>query len=137
MILRSLAEAAAGVAVAEGLKTAVLEGGEEIGGLCILRGCMPTKALLYAAEVLHLASHPEPWGIRTKDVSFDFAQVMARKDALVREFADYRQQQLANGEFKFLRALARFTDPHTLELSTGGKLTAAYVVIATGAVVAA
>jgi pyruvate/2-oxoglutarate dehydrogenase complex dihydrolipoamide dehydrogenase (E3) component len=129
--------AAARTAAAEGLRTVVLEGGKEVGGLCILRGCMPTKALLYAAEVLHLASHPKPWGIHTDNVSFDFAQVMARKDALVREFADYRQQQLANGKFKFLRALARFTDPHTLELSTGGKLTAASFVIATGSVVAA
>jgi pyruvate/2-oxoglutarate dehydrogenase complex dihydrolipoamide dehydrogenase (E3) component len=128
--------AAARTAAAEGLNTVVLEGGEEIGGLCILRGCMPTKALLYAAEVLHLASHPEPWGIRTEDVSFNFAQVMARKDAMVKDFADYRRQQLLNGKFKFLRALARFTDPHTLELSTGDKLTAANFVIATGSVVA-
>ena len=128
--------AAARTAAAEGLKTVVLEGGEEIGGLCILRGCMPTKALLYAAEVLHLASHPEPWGIRTEDVSFNFAQVMARKDAMVKDFADYRRQQLLNGKFKFLRALARFIDPHTLELSTGDKLTAANFVIATGSVVA-
>ena len=128
--------AAARTAVAEGLKTVVLEGGEEVGGLCILRGCMPTKALLYAAEVMHLASHPQPWGIRTDDVSFNFAQVMARKDALIKDFADCRQQQLDNGKFKFLRAQARFTDSHTLELSTGDKLTAAAFVIATGSVVA-
>ena len=128
--------AAARTAVAEGLKTVILEGGEEVGGLCILRGCMPTKALLYAAEVLHLASHPEPWGIHADRVSFNFAQVMARKDAMVKDFADWRAQQLASGKFKFLRAAARFTDPHTLELSTGGKLTAANFVIATGSVVA-
>jgi pyruvate/2-oxoglutarate dehydrogenase complex dihydrolipoamide dehydrogenase (E3) component len=128
--------AAARTAAAEGLKTVVIEGGEEVGGLCILRGCMPTKALLYAAEVMHLASHPEPWGIRADNVGFDFAQVMARKDALIKDFADYRRQQLANGKFKFLRAFARFTDPHTLELSTGGKLTAGSFVIATGSVVA-
>jgi pyruvate/2-oxoglutarate dehydrogenase complex dihydrolipoamide dehydrogenase (E3) component len=128
--------AAARTAVAEGLKTVVLEGGEEVGGLCILRGCMPTKALLYAAEVLHLASHAEPWGIRADDVSFNFAQVMARKNALIKDFADYRRQQLAGGKFKFLRAQARFTGPHTLELSTGGQLTAANFVIATGSVVA-
>jgi pyruvate/2-oxoglutarate dehydrogenase complex dihydrolipoamide dehydrogenase (E3) component len=114
----------------------VLEGGEEVGGLCILRGCMPTKALLYAAEVLHLASHTEPWGIRADKVSFDFARVMARKDVLIKDFADFRRQQLANGKFKFLRALARFKDPHTLELSTGDKLTAANFLIATGSVVA-
>jgi pyruvate/2-oxoglutarate dehydrogenase complex dihydrolipoamide dehydrogenase (E3) component len=54
--------AAARTTAAAGLKTALLEGGEEVGGLCILRGCMPTKALLYAAEVLHLAGHAQPWG---------------------------------------------------------------------------
>jgi hypothetical protein len=117
--------AAARTVADSGLKTVVIEGGAAVGGLCILRGCMPTKALLYAAEVLHLASHPEPWGIRADDVSFNFPQVMARKNTLIRDFADYRRQQLASGGFKFLRALARFVDPHTLELSTGDRLTAA------------
>src|SRR5215470_11807706 len=116
--------AAARTAAAEGLKTAVVEGGKEVGGLCILRGCMPTKALLYAAEVMHLASHPQPWGIRAEDVSFNFTQVMARKNALIKDFAEYREQQLLKGKFKFIRAMARFVDAHTVELSTGEKLTA-------------
>jgi pyruvate/2-oxoglutarate dehydrogenase complex dihydrolipoamide dehydrogenase (E3) component len=77
---------------------------------------MPTKALLYAAEVMHLASHPEPWGIRAEEVSFNFAKVMARKDALINEFAHDRQQQLLGGKFDFRRAKARFTDAHTVEL---------------------
>src|SRR5579862_1928772 len=81
--------AAARTAAAEGLKTVVIEGGEEVGGLCILRGCMPTKALLYAAEVMHIASHPEAWGIRS-EVTFDFAKVMARKNAMIKDFADCR-----------------------------------------------
>src|ERR1035438_1455076 len=121
----SAARAAAG----EGLKTVVIEGGEEIGGLCILRGCMPTKALLYAAEVLHLAGHAQPWGIRAENVSFDFGQVMARKNALIKDFADYRKQQLTAGKFEFHRAMAQFADPHTLELSGGDRLTAAHFVI--------
>jgi len=128
--------AAARTATAEGLNPAVIEGGEEIGGLCILRGCMPTKALLYAAEVMHLASHPEPWGIRAEDVTFNFSHVMARKNALIKEFADCREQQLLKGKFKFIRAMARFTDVHTVELSTGGKLTAEDFIIATGSAVA-
>src|SRR5579864_322993 len=93
--------AAARTAAAEGLRTVVIEGGEEVGGLCILRGCMPTKALLYAAEVMHLASHPEPWGIRAEEVRFNFAQVMARKNTLIKNFADYREEQLGSGKFKF------------------------------------
>ena len=128
--------AAARVAAGAGLKTVVIEGGKEVGGLCILRGCMPTKALLYAAEVMHLASHAAPWGIRAEDVSFNFSQVMARKNALIKEFADFRQQQLQGGRFKFVRASARFTDPHSLELSTGEKITAAHFIIATGSTLA-
>src|SRR4051794_17447635 len=137
--------AAARTAAAAGLKTIVIEGGEEVGGLCILRGCMPTKALLYAAEVMHLASHAESWGIRAENVSFNFQQGMARKDLLVKDFADYRHEQLRSGKFEFIRAMASFADAHTLEIhplgSEKGKtreqgstraLTAKYIIIATG-----
>src|SRR5436853_1713232 len=75
--------AAARTAAAEGLKTVVIEGGAEVGGLCILRGCMPTKALLYAAEVMHLASHARSWGIHAPEVSFNFGEVMGRKNTLI------------------------------------------------------
>jgi dihydrolipoamide dehydrogenase len=128
--------AAARTAANAGLKTVVIEGGKEVGGLCILRGCMPTKALLYAAEVKHLAEHAEIWGVRAGKVTFDFAKVMSRKNAQVKDFADYRVQQLNTGKFKFIRANARFLDAHTVELSNGRKLTAKNFVIATGSSVA-
>ncbi|HEU0037845.1 MAG TPA: NAD(P)/FAD-dependent oxidoreductase, partial [Verrucomicrobiae bacterium] len=108
--------AAARTAAGAGLKTIVIEGGEEVGGLCILRGCMPTKTLLYAAEVMHLVNRAETWGIRVEKAGFDFAKVMARKNALIKDFADYRRRQLESGKFEFIRADARFIDPHTVEL---------------------
>ena len=77
---------------------------------------MPTKALLYAAEVKHLAEHAETWGVRAGKVSFDFARVMARKNAQIKDFADYRVRQLNSGKFKFIRANAKFVDAHTVEL---------------------
>jgi pyruvate/2-oxoglutarate dehydrogenase complex dihydrolipoamide dehydrogenase (E3) component len=128
--------AAARLAAGAGLKTVVLEGGEEVGGLCILRGCMPTKALLYAAEVKHLAEHAKTWGVRAGQVSFDFAKVMARKNLMIQDFAGYRVQQLNAGKFKFIRAHASFLDAHTLQLSNGEKLTAKHFIIATGSSVA-
>ncbi len=142
--------AAARTAVAAGLKTVVIEGGQEVGGLCILRGCMPTKALLYAAEVKHLAEHAEIWGVRAGKVSFDFTKVMARKAEQIKDFADFRGQQLNAGKFKFIRAKAKFLDAHTVELcrvrpgaesgratgSTFQRLTAKNLVIATGSRVA-
>ncbi|MBE0541824.1 MAG: NAD(P)/FAD-dependent oxidoreductase [Verrucomicrobia bacterium] len=108
--------AAARTAAGAGLKTVVIEGGAEVGGLCILRGCMPSKALLYAAEVLHLARHADTWGIKVKSAGFDFTRVMQRKTQRIAEFADHRRQQLASGKFKFIRANARFVDSHTLEM---------------------
>ncbi len=114
----------------------VIEGGREVGGLCILRGCMPTKALLYAAEVKHLAEHAATWGIQVPEVRFDFPQVMARKNAMIADFAGYRRQQLESGQFKFIRATARFVDPHTVELDNGQRLTSAHFVLSTGSMVA-
>ena len=109
--------AAARTAAAAGLKTAVIEGGDAVGGLCILRGCMPTKALLYAAEVKHLAERAQTWGVRAGQVSFDFAKVMARKNAQIQDFAGFRARQLNAGKFKFIRAHASFLDAHTVKVA--------------------
>src|SRR5688572_26955750 len=141
--------AAARTAAGGGLKTVVIEGGKEVGGLCILRGCMPSKALLYAAEVLHHARKAGTWGLKIKSVGFDFARVMRRKAQRIGEFADYRRQQLDSGKFKFIRANARFVDSHTLEVVPLAarergegqgegrikRITAKHFVIATGSIV--
>ena len=111
--------AAARTTADQGLRTVVIEGGTEVGGLCILRGCMPTKALLYAAEVRHLAKSSGLWGMRPFSVPFDWASVMARKDAVIRDFAGYRAGQLSSGKFDFIRAGASFVDPHTVALENG------------------
>jgi len=128
--------AAARTAAGMGLRTAVIEGGQEVGGLCILRGCMPTKALLYAAEVRHLAQNRAQWGMHPGAVPFDWQAVMARKERLIKEFADYRVEQLNSGKFEFIRAEARFTGPHAVALSGGRTLTAAHFLVGTGSVVA-
>jgi pyruvate/2-oxoglutarate dehydrogenase complex dihydrolipoamide dehydrogenase (E3) component len=134
--------AAARTAVAAGLKTVVIEGGHEVGGLCILRGCMPSKALLYAAEVRYLARHGKTWGLRIPKVGFDFKQVMARKDRMIEDFASYRRKQLEGAKFKFIRAKAWFEDSHTLGLcplqkkpATPHKIRARHFVISSGSVV--
>ena len=131
--------AAARTAAAAGLHTVVIEGGDEIGGLCILRGCMPSKALLYATEVLHLARAGKLWGLRIPKAGFDFSAVMARKKALIGEFARYRREQLTGGKFSFFRARASFLDPHTVALhdprgAAPRTVRARFFVICTGSV---
>ncbi|HUD48976.1 MAG TPA: FAD-dependent oxidoreductase [Candidatus Baltobacteraceae bacterium] len=131
--------AAAQTAARAGLHTVVIEGGDEIGGLCILRGCMPSKALLYAAEVLHLARAGKTWGLRIPRAGFDFPAMMARKKALIREFAKHRRDQLTGGKFSFIRARASFLDSHTVilhhrRLAAPKIVRAKYFVICTGSV---
>jgi pyruvate/2-oxoglutarate dehydrogenase complex dihydrolipoamide dehydrogenase (E3) component len=101
-----------------------------------LRGCMPTKALLYASDVLHMARTADTWGLRVPKATFDFGKVMERKNAMIKEFADYRHGQLKDGRFRFIRAHAHFIDPHTLQLSTGETVTAKNLIISTGSAIA-
>lgn len=128
--------AAARTLAAGGASTAVLEGGREVGGLCILRGCMPTKALLHAAELRQAIREAADWGITTGEVAVDVARLFAKKDELIADFAGYRRQQLERGQFEFIRADGRFVDAHTLALTDGRTLSAAHFVIATGSTVA-
>jgi pyruvate/2-oxoglutarate dehydrogenase complex dihydrolipoamide dehydrogenase (E3) component len=128
--------AAARTTAAAGLSTAVIEGGREVGGLCILRGCMPTKALLYAAEVRHLARSSNVWGLRIPEAPYDFRAVQRRKATLIDDFAAYRTEQLNDGRFTFIRSKARFLDSQTLQLEDGRRLRAASFLIATGSDVA-
>lgn len=123
---------AARVAADIGWKVAVVDGAEQLGGLCILRGCMPSKTLLYAAEILHQARHAERFGLRVTGAKADMKQVQARKRRIIGEFADYRSQALRSGRYDLFRAYARFIDPHTVVLSNGKRLRARHFLIGTG-----
>ncbi|MBM3855462.1 MAG: NAD(P)/FAD-dependent oxidoreductase [Verrucomicrobia bacterium] len=127
---------AARVAASLGLRTAIVDGAPELGGLCILRGCMPSKTLLYMAEVLHLAKKAKTFGLSIPSARADLAAMQARKRRIIAEFADYRRRALESGDFDLIRAHARFRDPHTLELSTSRTLRARHILIATGSTVA-
>ena len=124
--------AAARSAASSGKRVAVVENGKRVGGLCILRGCMPTKTLLYAAEVAQLAREASVWGINISKVDPVWEKVMARKNQLIDEFAAYREQQLNDGRFTFIRDSASFLDRHTIQLASNGTLTAENFVVATG-----
>ncbi len=123
---------AARVAASLGLKTAIIDGARELGGLCILRGCMPSKTLLYMAEVLHLAQKGKSFGLKIPSARADMKAIHARKKKIIAEFARYRQDALVSGKFDLIRAHARFADAHTLELSTGDRVRAKHILIGTG-----
>lgn len=115
-----------------GLKSAIVDGAKELGGLCILRGCMPSKTLLYMAEVLHLAQKGSVFGLKIPSARADMAAIHARKKKIIGEFADYRKHALKTGKFDLIRAYARFLDSHTLELSNGERIRASHILVSTG-----
>ena len=123
---------AARVSADLGLKTAIVDGAEDLGGLCILKGCMPSKTLLYMAEVLHLAQKAKSFGLKIPSARADMKAIHARKKRIIDEFAAYRQAALNSGKFDLIRAHGRFTDPHTLVLSNGRALRARHFLIGTG-----
>lgn len=123
---------AARVAAGLGLKVAVVDGAKQLGGLCILRGCMPSKTLLYAAEVLHHARHADRFGLKVSSARADMKAVHARKKRIIADFARYRAKALTGGKFDLIRAQAHFINPHTLELSNGSKLRGRHFLIGTG-----
>ena len=123
---------AARVAVSLGLRTAIIDGARDLGGLCILRGCMPSKTLLYIADVLHLAQKGRTFGLEIPSARADMKAIHRRKKNIIAEFARYRQCALVNGKFALIRAQARFLDPHTVELSNGKKISAKHILIGTG-----
>jgi pyruvate/2-oxoglutarate dehydrogenase complex dihydrolipoamide dehydrogenase (E3) component len=131
--------AAARTAAALGLKTVVVEGGAEVGGLCILRGCMPSKTLIESANRMRTLRRAEEFGLRATGLEAHAEEIVARKRRLIGGFADYRREQLETGKFDFIRGRARFVDPHTVEIEWPGEtsrtLRARSFLVATGSVV--
>lgn len=103
-------------AAALGLRTLVVDGAEELGGLCILRGCMPSKTLLESAKRYRTISHAEEFGLSAGGSGFDAAKILARKRRLIGEFAEYRRGQLEDGRFDLLRGTAEFLSPTALSV---------------------
>jgi pyruvate/2-oxoglutarate dehydrogenase complex dihydrolipoamide dehydrogenase (E3) component len=115
--------AAARTAASLGLSTVVIEGGEEVGGLCILQGCMPSKTLIESANRYRTLRHAGEFGLNAERIGFNAGEIIERKQRLIAEFADYRKEQLEGGRFDFIRGRAEFLDPHLLriELQGGGE----------------
>src|SRR5438105_15862141 len=95
--------ASAVAAVGLGLKTAVIEGGDDVGGLCILRGCMPSKTFLESGHRAAAIRRAGEFGLRAEYGGPDGAAILARKRRLIADFAGHRREQLQRGPFTFIR----------------------------------
>ncbi len=125
-----------------GLKTALIEK-HKLGGVCLQEGCIPTKSLVYSAEVLRTCKDAGSFGIKVEDYTVDWPAVQSRKNSVV--------DQLTTGVAKLMEANGIEVIPGTatltgkqdnglkevvVELTTGGRelFMAKNIIIATGSI---
>lgn len=118
-----------------GKKTAIIEK-ECWGGTCLNWGCIPTKSLLASAQVYLQTTQTAAYGVAVTESSFDYAQMVARKDRIVTRLTSGIQMLLESNGVTMLQGTARFSDPHTVtvqdDASKPQAYSAAHIIIATG-----
>jgi dihydrolipoamide dehydrogenase len=117
-----------------GLRTALVER-EDLGGVCLNRGCIPSKAMLRSAEVLHLLERAEDFGLHAADVRADYAAVVARRDRSVAQLLKGVTNLLAGNGVEVVRGRGTVRDGQTVEVvSADGRTAVEYrnLIVATG-----
>jgi dihydrolipoamide dehydrogenase len=115
-----------------GLKTILIEE-DALGGTCLNRGCIPTKALLHPCEVLHEIKRVRQMGIHVDEPRINFQELFAYKDQLVKKLRNGIKGLLKAAKVEIRSASGSFVDDHTLALSgEAGQVTAENIIIATG-----
>jgi len=119
-----------------GLKTALVEKDTALGGTCLLRGCIPTKALLQSAALHHTLLQAGEFGFRIGDVRVDFAAVQKRKAGIVDRLAKGVSFLMKKNEVRVFEGTGKLDGPgRVLVTARSGKsqaLQARNVLLATG-----
>ncbi|MEE9198717.1 MAG: dihydrolipoyl dehydrogenase [Dehalococcoidia bacterium] len=117
-----------------GLKAAVVEK-EEVGGLCLNWGCIPSKALLRNAEVLSLMKRADEFGISFDNLTFDYSKAVDRSRQVVRRLVGGLKSLLKKHKIDVLSGEATLASANKVEVNPSGQaLEADNIIIATGAV---
>lgn len=134
--------AAAFLAADEGLDVTLVEMESKLGGTCLLRGCIPSKALLHVARVVQeVGELGQEWGVRYETPQIDIDSVRARKEKVIQTLSGGLKQLAKRRKVRVIEACGSFSDSHTLQLSgnhasipDGGQVTFEHAIIATGSI---
>ena len=116
-------------------RVAIIDSADTLGGLCIYEDVCP-QALLYSGQLLYDAKQATSYGLKIPAAEIDMTTSQKRKQALIKEFADYRGDQLNSTCFSLFRTEAKFIDEDKVQLGNGQILSADHYMVATGSVVA-
>src|SRR5918995_5750360 len=119
-----------------GMQTALVER-EHLGGTCLNWGCIPTKALLRAAEIFHLMHHIGDFGFNAKDLSYDFTKVIKRSRKVASQLNRGVQHLLKKNKVTVFDGHGRLGGRQTVAIEKDGQTTATiragHIILATGA----
>jgi dihydrolipoamide dehydrogenase len=118
-----------------GLKTVVIEKDGFLGGTCLHIGCIPTKVLLYHAEIYEHFKNAEEFGIEVKDFKLNWGAVLARKDKIVKKHAKGIEFLFRKNKVESVQGWGRWAGPGKVAVEKDGKtseIEATHVMFATG-----
>ncbi|MBN2217101.1 MAG: dihydrolipoyl dehydrogenase [Pirellulales bacterium] len=112
--------AAAFMAADLGMEVTLVEREPRLGGVCLLRGCIPSKALLHVAKVLAEARHLGQWGVRFADPAIDLDAVRSRKNEIIATLSGGLAQLAKRRKVRIVQAQAAFANSQSLRLQPVG-----------------
>jgi dihydrolipoamide dehydrogenase len=123
-----------------GMKVALIEKreGGHLGGTCLNVGCIPTKALLQTAAMLHDAKNGEEYGVKISDVEFDYPQAAKRREQVVNQLRRGVQGLMKKNKIQVYNGVGSFVEPKKIKVENGEgteELEAEHVLISTGSAV--
>jgi dihydrolipoamide dehydrogenase len=130
--------AAAFLAADRGLRVTLVDPEANPGGVCVYRGCIPSKVLLHVAEVIGDVRRAAEWGVVFGEPQIDLPKLRAFKDSVVARLTSGTGQLVSHRKVEYVRGDAQLTDAHHAEvrLSTGGSrgISFDHAILATGSV---
>ncbi len=128
--------AAAFLAADLGLKVALIDPDLNPGGVCLYRGCIPSKALLHVARVINESREASNWGVKFGEPQVDVEKLRGFKDSVVNRLTGGLGLLAKQRKVNYVRGTASFVDAHTVEIQAQGKdsqkLRFDHAIIATG-----
>jgi dihydrolipoamide dehydrogenase len=128
--------AAAFYAADLGMRVTLIDPGKNPGGVCLYRGCIPSKALLHVAKLLDEAKHAEAWGVTFGEPKIDVDRLRGFKEKVVNQLTGGLGQLSKQRKITYIQGTAAFRDAKSVEVTREGGATETvsfdYAVIATG-----
>jgi len=112
--------AAAFLAADLGLSTTLVDPEPNPGGVCVYRGCIPSKALLHVAKLVDESRHAKAWGVEFGEPKIDLGKLRAFKDNVVKRLTSGTGQLVKFRKVRYLQGYAEIVDPHNLRVKLAG-----------------